>query len=779
MKYLMLILILFTNFIQAQCNINSVQSCELVNNGDFENYFLVPNSPSQIDRACGWNNPNSMTPDYFHSLSVPSNMNVSIPCNVMGVQDDKIQGNNAYAGLFSDKYGPKEYIYTELNQNLLPNTTYKLSFDLSLAEKYSTYYSFINAYLSPDTSFICNTNYCLNTNSNGLILQNTSFCNDTNNWVTIDITFTTPSTATGVNAYKYLVLGNIDNPNTFILNSNSYTGGISCFPNPSLSSMLIRTYYYIDNVSLTQVLQPATVSPQTTCSGSKATLTAVAPSGAVVNWYNQSIGGTPLATGNTFTTPVLNNYTATPTLQTYYVSYTLNNCTSPIVPVTVNINPIPLAPTISGNTVICPNQSVTLTASAQSGTTIQWYTNLNNPPVATGNTFITSGLVNNTNSNLIFTYYAVSIVNGCKSKPSFVDVTVKPKIAAPIASAQSICVGQTATITISSPIGTGIAYSLFDSNGNLLSNSNSNIFNVSPTSTTTYFVNAHSTSITNANCTSNLAPVIVSVNPLPLAPIRPQANQNFYVCYGESIIINITPSQTGMSYSWHNANGNLIANGMSLNLINVINNATYYIKITNPITGCSSQFPVNVIPQLLQSAITNPLNASLLCNNQSINLIGTAPPATWTNVTYNWFVITNLNPNPVQLGNGQNIWVSPPIGATDATYLLEISGFYGKNCTRRLSSSVKFKDCYKNVDKQSNELTIYPNPADDFVQIELKEKLIDTIEIFNSIGTKIKTLQNINLSELKIDVSEFSSGLYIFKIEDSEKKYTSRQLLIK
>lgn len=175
MKFLITSLILFTNFIQAQCNINSVQSCELVNNGDFENYSSIPNTFGQIDKACGWHNANIASPDYFNILANPSVLNnVSIPCNSLGIQSDNMPTNGAYAGILSIQNNLKEFIYSELNQSLIPNTTYKLLFDLSLAEGSSIYYNFINAYLSPDTSFISLNN--ISTNPNGLILQNNLYC---------------------------------------------------------------------------------------------------------------------------------------------------------------------------------------------------------------------------------------------------------------------------------------------------------------------------------------------------------------------------------------------------------------------------------------------------------------------------------------------------------------------------------------------------------------------------------------------------------------------------
>jgi gliding motility-associated-like protein len=66
------------------------------------------------------------------------------------------------------------------------------------------------------------------------------------------------------------------------------------------------------------------------CPNTTATLTATAP-GGTYEWFNVAVGGSPLATGNSFTTPVLT------TNSTFYVQTTVNGCISPRTPVTVTL----------------------------------------------------------------------------------------------------------------------------------------------------------------------------------------------------------------------------------------------------------------------------------------------------------------------------------------------------------------------------------------------------------------------------------------------------------
>ncbi len=84
---------------------------------------------------------------------------------------------------------------------------------------------------------------------------------------------------------------------------------------------------------ITDCLAPAvlTVTGQTVCVNNPATLAATADTGAIINWYDAATGGTPLATGVSFTTPSL---TAT---TTYYVSAAniINGTVGPLNPAAV------------------------------------------------------------------------------------------------------------------------------------------------------------------------------------------------------------------------------------------------------------------------------------------------------------------------------------------------------------------------------------------------------------------------------------------------------------
>ena len=59
---------------------------------------------------------------------------------------------------------------------------------------------------------------------------------------------------------------------------------------------------------------------------------------------------------------------------------------------------------------------------------------------------------------------------------------------------------------------------------------------------------------------------------------------------------------------------------------------------------------------------------------------------------------------------------------------------------------------------------VYPNPANQILNIQISPTLIQGIEIFNMIGQRVISDQNINQSNATIDVSRLSKGIYVLKI---------------
>lgn len=204
------------------------------------------------------------------------------------------------------------------------------------------------------------------------------------------------------------------------------TGGNLLSSNPVLTTPPLTNdtnYYYVQvlyqgcvsprtavQVVVLPLPQPPLANGVTICSGSNAALSVTNPNGNY-QWFSATTGGTLLATGQNYYTPPLTAAT------TYYVQSVFNNCVSSRTPVTVNVLPAPAPVTVKGIS-ICQLSQATLTASTTAGT-LQWYDapsggNL----LATGPTFTTPALLNDT------VFYLQNTLGQCTSVRIPVPVTI-------------------------------------------------------------------------------------------------------------------------------------------------------------------------------------------------------------------------------------------------------------------------------------------------------------------------------------------------------------------
>jgi len=249
---------------------------------------------------------------------------------------------------------------------------------------------------------------------------------------------------------------------------NAASGG-SVVASPTLSSVGTVTYYAqssngtcssLTRTAVTLTINAAPAAPtsggdQTQCQQSPIqTLTATA-TGGTITWYNAASGGSVVAS------PTLSSVGTV----TYYAQSFDGTCSSLTrTAVTLTINAAPAAPTSGGDQTQCqqsPTQTLTATAT---GGTITWYN------AASGGSVVASPTLNSIGT---VTYYAQAFDGTCSSLTrTAVTLTINAAPAAP-----SICVVQpslcgpvTGSVTITSPLGAGIQYSI--DNGSTWQSSN-------------------------------------------------------------------------------------------------------------------------------------------------------------------------------------------------------------------------------------------------------------------------------------------------------------------
>lgn len=133
---------------------------------------------------------------------------------------------------------------------------------------------------------------------------------------------------------------------------------------------------------------------------------------------------------------------------TYQVAVTLPGCPGLSSNVDVAIKAQPAAPVISGSPSVCEFSSLQLTASATTGAAFNWQGPLNFTSTQNGIR------IDSIQLNRAGTYQVTSIVNGCISTPTSLNIQVRPKPSAPqVSNNGPVCVGDTIRMSTVSVFG--------------------------------------------------------------------------------------------------------------------------------------------------------------------------------------------------------------------------------------------------------------------------------------------------------------------------------------
>ena len=334
---------------------------------------------------------------------------------------------------------------------------------------------------------------------------------------------------------------------------------------------------------------------------------------------------------------------------------------------TVTVNPASASAVVTGPDSICSGNSVTLTAISPGGT-YYWYNALTGGNLLfTGNSFITPVL------NTTVTYY-VEVVSaaGCKSNSRTpVTVVVNTLPVSPVVSGpDSICAGNSATLTAISPSGTYYWYNAL-TGGNLLFTGNSFVTPVL-NSTVTYYVEV----VSAAGCKSNSrTPVTVAIYNTPVSPVVSGPDS---ICSGNSVTLKVI--SPGGTYYWYNAltGGNLLFTGSNF-ITPVLNTTvTYYVEVVSA-AGCKSNSRTPVTVAIYNTPVSPVVTGpDSICAGNSVTLKAISPGGTF--YWYNALTGGNL------LFTGSS-FVTPVLNTT-VTYYVEVVSAAGCKSNSRTPVTV-------------------------------------------------------------------------------------------
>ncbi len=429
------------------------------------------------------------------------------------------------------------------------------------------------------------------------------------------------------------------------------------FTTPSISA---TTTYYVESVvgtcTSTRVSVVATVNttpsitattPANRCGTGNISLQATASTGTI-QWYDLPSGGTLLANGGTL------NLFGLSTTTTYYVQVTNGFCTSPRTPVIATINEVP---SVTSTTAAsrCDAGTVTLQASASSGT-LNWYDapTLGNL-VGTGTSFTTPSIASTT------TYYVEATSGTCNSPRTAVTATINVTPTITSTTPNSRCDAGTVTLFAATNAGTLQWYDL-PSGGTLLG-SGTAFTTPSISISTTYYVQS-----VNGSCTSVRTSVTATVNASPTITSTTPAS----ICSGDSFTISATASEGTLN--WYNlpSGGSLLATGSSYSQASLGATATYYVEAVDG--SCTSTRTAVEVTVTNRPTVTSVTPASR-CGDGSVTL-----SATFSSGTINWY---DAPSGGNLVGTGSN-FITPSLSNTTNYYVEATNG----SCTSTVRTTV-------------------------------------------------------------------------------------------
>lgn len=95
--------------------------------------------------------------------------------------------------------------------------------------------------------------------------------------------------------------------------------------------------------------------------------------------------------------------------------------------------------------------------------------------------------------------------------------------------------------------------------------------------------------------------------------------------------------------------------------------------------------------------------------------------------------------------------------------------------------NTEFTGTLKNTDFDTSDFVLYPNPASDFVQINLQNdsEKIKNIVLYDIVGKVIISVSDVNSPEAKISTSQLNKGLYLIEITSDTNLKQVKKLIIK
>jgi gliding motility-associated-like protein len=271
------------------------------------------------------------------------------------------------------------------------------------------------------------------------------------------------------------------------------------------------------------------------------------------------------------------------------------------------VTPIPFSPTVTSPIQACEGTTLILSATGSGTGDLRFHdSNL----AILGTVSMAGNATQNFNAGVLpvgnYTFYVTEFNGSCASAPVAIAATVQASPLAPVGTNDTICAGNTATLTANGTVRWYADAALTQ----LLATANS-FTTPALTATTGYYLVASSPS----GCNSPSAIVTAVVNPLPAAPVV----MNDTICQGNTAVL--TAMGAGGTLQWYAAGMQPLATGDTL-FLGIINQTTpYYVRETD-VNGCVG--PMAVAQVIVLPRLTPPsASPVVVCDGEDVVLTAT------------------------------------------------------------------------------------------------------------------------------------------------------------
>ena len=473
-------------------------------------------------------------------------------------------------------------------------------------------------------------------------------------------------------------------------------------------------------------------SATTVCAGTSVTLNGTGATTYV--WSGGVFDGTSFLPGST---------------GTYLVTGTdINSCVNTATQ-TITVNNIPATPTlISGNTAVCPNANQTYSISSVTGAISYTWTLPSGWSGTSDSTHIIT--LTGTNSGNIL----VTADNTCgNSTPQNLSIAVgsTPATPAAIIGNTVVCSGTPQTFyLVAVANATSYSWTL-----PVTWSGTSSIDSISPvigTSGGTISV------IANGTCGNSSAQTLAIT--FGNAPSQPSSILGVtHLCDSSSTAYAVTNDPAATSYTWTLPNG---WTGTSTNSIITATASAFSGVITvTANNGCGASTPqtINVFGSSIPIVTLSPFGT--VCQSAGASVLSGGSPT-----------------GGIYSGTGVNSNTFNPSIAGLGTYMITYT--YTQGACVRIDSAAITVDLCTGIVSNTNpqDISIYPNPATDRLNITLGNQQQLLVEIYDIIGN-IVLKSFIHNTESFINIEQFDKGMYLVRLMDEGNNILYTQRLIK